>query len=169
MHTVIAGVRVFALFLVIGAAQAGLMLLTAPNWGGAGMLLATVWVTTVGVPVALAVVLWVYPQLLLAGVSANQSEPKQATEAMQWQVIGFNLIGIWLLLTGLRDLVQHGAMYLAIVDSSSAQAPSLLYQFQLWGALAQTVLAISLILGARGLLGLLRKIRAFGAQPSGRL
>ncbi len=163
MIPVIAGVRVFALFLVIGAAQAGLMLMTASDWGGTGLLVATVWMTTVGVPVALAVLLWVYPQLVLAGVSLNQSEGKPLTDATQWQVIGFNLIGIWLLVTGLRDLVQYTAMYLAVVDSSRAQTPSLLYQFQLWGALAQTVLATGLTLGGRGLLGVLRKIRAYGS------
>ena len=112
---------------------------------------------------AVGVVLWMYPGWLVrpsVGRAANEILESPLT-AEDFQRIGICLLGIWFAVDGIRSLVyllircsaigSQGYDYAGITLAMSAP--------DIAAALVLIVVGISLILGSRGLVGLLVRLR----------
>lgn len=157
-------VRLFALGLLLMAANAGLGLYIS-NWEADALLVATIWVTTVAVPVALAMMLWQFPQVLLVGTptyAAKKGTPP-AVNADDLQTVGLSLIGFWLLASGIPDAAQAIGRYMEFKAHNPAASLSPSSKLQMLAPVIKTVLGAAMALGARGIVGLVRRIRAIGS------
>lgn len=118
----------------------------------------------------LAFVLWLRPGLLAWWAAGPSQREVLETDisAAQLQYIAFSVAGIYKLITGIEGMVAHGVNLFAysrvVVDGMAITPPSYektLFVEYLVSALAGAALA----LGARGLVGVLHRVRS-GGQPS---
>ncbi len=134
------------------------------SWQADTLLIATIWITTVAVPVALALMLWRFPQVLLVGTPrlAERKGKETTISAEQLQAVGISLIGFWLLPTGLSELVATIALLINFTEANPSAALGAIGRIQIIAPIVQTCLSIAMIFGARGIVGLLRRVRVFG-------
>lgn len=156
-------VRLFALCLLLWAMRDGLNL-HLRSWQADTLLIATIWITTVAVPAALALMLWRFPQVLLVGTPrlAERKSKETTISAEQLQAVGISLIGFWLLATGLSELFVSIGILMHFRDANPSAALASVGGIQIISPIVQTCLSIAMIFGARGIGGLLRPVRAFG-------
>lgn len=161
------GVRLFSIWLVLyifGHAP-GLWTFIEHGKSGSG---AGFIVTACAVVVLAAVGLWFFPlavaRKLLPKATLDQPTPLPVEEV---QRAGFCLLGLWVLTESVPDLIYYA------VGFAVSTSPSALMSFEknTYANVAHTivefVIGVWLLLGARGLLGVLRRARTAGTgEPS---
>lgn len=120
-----------------------------------------------GAGLLLAFALWVWPNVLVWWAAGrNQHEILEtAISAAQLQHIALSVVGAWMFIGGLSGCVGHGAMILIIkheaaVGSASGMVPTNEWHWMVQYA-ATAVVGAALTLGARGLVGLLHRLRGY--------
>jgi hypothetical protein len=116
---------------------------------------------------ALAALLWVYPGMLarLAAGKASHEVFESPIDARELQHIAFALVGIVFVLDGLIDLVTTGARILMMRDIDAFARSTWMHQYgwpQLLAEIARIALGVGLVLGSRGLVEWLRRLRGRG-------
>lgn len=129
---------------------------------------------TFSVPVLTIVafgLVWLFADVLvrLALARPDGAMFESDLDAGAWQRIGFSVVGVWFAAAGLVDLVYSlgGWLHLRALRESypDMQAgPEMLPDAV--GAAAQFVVGVALLLGARGLQGLLARMRGGGQRAS---
>lgn len=122
-----------------------------------------------GLGLVLAFVLWLKPGLLAwwAAGSAHRDVFEAAIGATQLQYIAFSVAGIYKLITGLAGMLAHGLNLLAyrhITDGGIPVSPPTYETTMFVEYVVATVAGCALVLGARGLTGVLQRLRTAG-QP----
>jgi hypothetical protein len=121
-----------------------------------------------------AFLLWVYPSVLarLAAGKASQQTFESAIDAAELQWIAFSVAGLWIFFEALSGLTYDGVRELVLrhavrvnnqgldVSPSDEQLVA-----SLVANVIQLVLGFVLVMGARGLVDLLRRLR-FAGQPA---
>lgn len=121
--------------------------------------------TLVGVTVLVAVgaVLWLFADVVARAALAGPHAPRfeSTLDYGQWQALAFSLLGLWLAANGLLDLVWNGVAvwwagreYGARIERMAAHQIAAIVSSAL-----QLALGIALLLGHRGLVGLLARLR----------
>lgn len=122
-----------------------------------------VWIplASTGLMLLAAFLLWTWPGVLArlaAGRSSGQVfESPIAAEQIQW--IAFSVLGVWLFVEGLASLCYFAlqrAMASGVYDYAP-DADELIQTGAFW--LIQMLFGIGLVLGARGLTGILQRVR----------
>lgn len=109
--------------------------------------------------------LWLFPSpvsntLIRKGGAAGQ---EQQIWTSQLEVIGVGLLGLWLLYRGLSDLVYHLVTYGTRAQSTGLYADGYSeFPAYMVATIAELVVAVFLIFGARGIVRLLRQVRYGG-------
>jgi hypothetical protein len=160
------GVRLFSIWLVLYlfGHSPGLWTFIEHGESGSGS-----FVVAVSAVLALAAVgLWFFPlavaRKLLPKATLDQPTPLPVEEV---QRAGFCLLGLWVLTESVPDLVYYGVAFAA------SKSPSALMSFEkntyanVAHSIAEFVIGVWLLLGARGLLAVLRRVRTAGTgEPS---
>jgi hypothetical protein len=120
----------------------------------------------VGAFMALMAVLWIYPGVLarLAASQASGQVFESPLDAAELQYIAFAIVGVFFAITGLSDLFAVGVRMVFTMNISDSGYDGLRAQ-EITRALAaaiKTAMGIGLALGARGLVGWLRRVRERG-------
>ncbi len=159
----------FSLLVVLVRAGALYMLVAALTriapllWDNVRLEMLGPLLTGVAVLVAVAAVLWLFADLVARAALAGPDAPRidSTLDYGQWQALAFSLLGLWLAATGLLDLVWNAVAVWWASRESGAGAERLgadqLAAF-VAGAL-QVALGIALLLGHRGLVALLARLR----------
>lgn len=163
------GVRLFAIWLVIdiieGAPGAYAFLAQGGSPVPAGIVALLVATSTI--LVLLAILLWIFPlataRQLLPRAAQEQSIAPPAAESIERA--GFCLLGLWLLVRTLPELVFDGVRLYLYFTPGSPLAPRPDDYAGMAAHGIELVLAIWLLLGAKGLLGAIRWARAVGSNP----
>jgi len=114
-----------------------------------------------------AFMLWVFPGMLarLAADKASQQVFESPMEGTELQYIAFSILGLWLFFdgifglshTGLRELIlRHYMRVNTGLDTSELNAQSIA---SLVSNAIELILGAALVLGGRGLVGILRRVR----------
>jgi hypothetical protein len=126
---------------------------------------AQVWLFA-GLQVALLAVLWFLPATIAAKLLRAPRVPTEAPppRLVEWQTLGVICIGLWALTRAVPDAV-YWASFLKI--TSGAYPPLELEPDQKAGIVAtavEIVIAVSLLVGAKGITALLFKLRTAGIE-----
>ncbi len=150
-------VRLFAICLVLWAGKEGLNLHLA-QLSASSMLMITLWVSTVVVPCALAIVFWQYPQALwittpLRPQNKQGSNPNSASSISieQLLVLGIALIGMWLLASGLPRLATMIVLHLHSAQNGLSSVIESSGHLHLVAPVVQLLVALMMVFGARRL------------------
>lgn len=119
--------------------------------------------TGVAVLVAVAAVLWLFADVVARAALAGPEEPRfeSTLDYGQWQALAFSLLGLWLAANGLLDLVWNGVAAWWASREPGARIERLgrtSFAAFVTSAL-QLAIGIALLLGHRGLAGLLARLR----------
>ena len=124
-----------------------------------------------GVTLLVALLLWIYPGLL-ARLAAGQSSHQvfeSPIEASDLQYIAYSIVGLWLLFDGLGGLIYDGVNEMVLRQFIRSQNGGLDIPQAKERAIASAVVHVvqlgagaALILGARGLVAMLRRARYAG-------
>ncbi|MBX3727146.1 MAG: hypothetical protein KF823_14650 [Xanthomonadales bacterium] len=152
-------VRVGALYLLIAALTrlAPLLWDSVRSHGMAPTLIGVLVLLIIGA------VLWLFADVVARAALAGPNEPRfeSTLDYGQWQALAFSAIGLWLLVDGLLDLVWVGVEWWRAKLELGAHVARLAPQE--FAALVtnalQAALGIALLLGHRGLVGLLARLR----------
>jgi hypothetical protein len=141
------------------------------EWGTDTWTLFAVYAVTLLV----ALLLWIYPGLL-ARLAAGQSSHQvfeSPIEASDLQYIAYSIVGLWLLFDGLGGLIYDGVNEMVLRQFIRSQNGGLDIPQVNDHAIASAVVhvvqlgvGVTLILGARGLVTMLRKARYGGLPPA---
>jgi putative exporter of polyketide antibiotics len=162
-------IRVGAILLAVRVSTSflGVWESMASNQLAAG---AAVGVFSFGVgELALAALLWIYPGVLarLAAGKSSQQVFESPIDARELQQLAFALLGIVFVLEGLIDLINTGLRILAMRGFDASEAWMRQYGWpQLLTEIATILLGIALVLGSRGLVECLRRLRGRGVPPA---
>jgi hypothetical protein len=122
-----------------------------------------------------AFLLWVYPGLLarMAAGRASHQVFESPIDASDLQYIAFSIVGLWLFFDGLFGLIHDGVSQLMLrhmlqgqnggLDISQASAHMIASSVV---HVVQLGVGVALVLGARGLVAMLRRARHVGLQPA---
>lgn len=116
------------------------------------------------VTLLLCAAVWLFADVL---VRCALARPDGATfestlDAADWQRVGFSVIGLWFAAVAVVDLVATAGSWMhlrALQQDYPDTDISLQLLPDVFGALSQLVLGASLLLGARGLQGLVARLR----------
>ena len=165
LHTVLCIViRMGAVLMAVGLLEQAPSIFLYPSQGGqysAGAL----WLSGAGL--VLAFMLWLSPNLLARWAVGRSSHESLEIPigADQIQRIAFSIVGTWLFIAGVTGLVARVVMMLVVYhrsaygDSTRVLASSDWYW--LVEHLATAVVGGCLVLGSRGLVGLLHRVRGY--------
>jgi hypothetical protein len=130
----------------------------------AGYMGEQLWPTVVAsiVLVVVAIVFWLFADVLSRLTLARPGQPPFESDISfeQWQELAIRVIGLYIGVEGLLNFA-YGALvtyYLARQDMVVADAYSMVQNGAVLGAM-QAVIGLSLFLGARGLTGLVHRLR----------
>jgi len=158
------GVRLFAIWVfitLITRVPGNVALLQ--KWGG-DVLGVIIFVSASAILLVVCVVLWLFP----VGVAGKllpdaDNPPAQPSSADEWFSVGCRLLGLWTVVDTLPSLFFY---YLPVgIVSKHPDMAGVWHEDYKWSVaslIAEVVLGIWLLLGARGLLGLLRWARSVG-------
>ena len=168
------GIRLAAVLLaanVLLSAPGGYASLAHGNWSGNEIgWFAALWTAVM----LFALLLWIYPGALarLAAGKASQQIFESPISAEELQYIAFSVVGLWILLAGLIGFADFALRELFVahaLQSHSAGLDSELLKTRVITDLAPQILRIlvgsAVMLHARGLVGLLRRVREGGLPP----
>jgi len=157
------GVRLFSIWLVVYLFGHAPGLWTFVEYGQSGSGGAGLVVTVCAVLVLAAVGLWFFPlavaRKLLPKATLDQPTPLPVEEV---QRAGFCLLGLWVLTESVPYLIYYAVAF------TVSPSPSALMSFEkntyanVAHTIAEFVIGVWLLLGARGLLGVLRWARTAG-------
>lgn len=159
------GVRLFCIWLAV------YVLRDLPGLWTFGQHLAHDSRMMIGLGVYIAIVvltvaaLWAFPLAIARKLlpRAAQEQPVSLAPVEQMQRVGFCLLGLWLLTLAIPGLAYE----VVLIRIYTRPGSTLELQPQHYAALAQSlvelVLAVWLLFGARGLLGILRQARTAGS------
>lgn len=127
-----------------------------------------------GLGLILAFVLWIKPGLLAwwAAGPSHREVFEADINAVQLQYIAFSVAGIYKLITGLAGALAHGLNLLAyrhIMEGGVPIAPPTYEKTMFVEYVVAIVAGVALTLGARGLTGVLQRLRASGQPLEGAL
>ena len=130
-----------------------------------------VWIPLAGVGalVLLAALVWVFADKLGRLVMARPQQPVFESELPieQWQMLAFSVVGLWLVVAGLGDLVFFAVRAFVVLrlvpDAESYELPPDNLASVVASA-AQLGLGLALVIGNGGLVGMLRRWRQAGAH-----
>jgi hypothetical protein len=112
-----------------------------------------------------AIILWTFPNLIAKKIISWDVEEtnKEKTSAEEIEVVGFSLIGLFYLYYAISDLVYWAIFTLFIQKSYDVPVDlSIEQKVNIIVTVVEFLFALIIILRARGLVGLLRKIRNAG-------
>ena len=165
LHTVLCvAIRLAAVLMAVGIFEQipGLVLYPAEDGHLTWAALALY-----GAGLLLAFALWLRPNLLAWwAIGRNQREVlEMAISVGQLQYLALSVVGVWVFVGGLGGFVSHGALILLIkhdatVGDASGMVPTTEWR---WMTYYGTMLlaGAALTLGARGLAGLLQRLRGY--------
>lgn len=152
-------VRAGALYLLVAA----LTRLAPLLWNQVRLEMLAPMLTGVVVLFAFGAVLWLFADVVARAALAGPGEPRfdSTLDYGQWQALAFSLLGLWLAATGLLDLVWNAVAVWWASRESGARIERLgADQFAaIVSSAVQVALGIALLLGHRGLVGLLARLR----------
>ena len=160
-------IRTYALWLgaqvLIGIP---VMFMQAKNWGDGGL------GVFLGIDVAVllvAALLWLFADVIAKlGIARPQQELFESDMSRQdWQGIFFSTIGLWLLVEGALQMCHEAAQWVYVhrIAEQENFAPVVEGQFAKNVSTGlETAIGISLLLGGRGLAGLLQRMRGGGSM-----
>jgi hypothetical protein len=131
------------------------------QWVGPGLALL--------VPLSLAAIVWLFAHRLAHLVMARPGQPVFESDIApsEWQTLAFSVIGLWFVLTGVLDVVYYFFRWFAIRRMIPGSLGETMYPEDFWVGWVvsgiQVVLGLVVMLGARGLVGWLRRVRYAGA------
>jgi hypothetical protein len=167
------GIRLAAVLLAVRTlvGMPGIFVLPHGDWST-----GEIWLMTIlNVAVLLfAFLLWVFPGTLarLAAGKASQEVFESPIEGAELQYIAFSIVGLWLFFDAIVSLTYIGLHevilrhYLRVqtgIDMSDKNAQSIA---SLVSNIVELVIGIALMLGARGLVAMLRGARYAGLPPT---
>lgn len=151
-------VRAGALYLLVGA----LTRLAPLLWDQVRIDGVGPWLAGAAVLFAFGAVLWMFADLVARAALAGPDEPRfeSTLDYGQWQALAFSLLGLWLALTGLLDLVWNAAAIWWFARGPGVDLDLGPNRFaDIVTCALQVVAGIALLLGHRGLSGLLARLR----------
>lgn len=135
----------------------------------ARFMIAVLVMAAIGLVIAL--VLWLKPGVLAwwaAGRGKDEVFESQI-DAGQIQYIALSVLGAWLVVSGLAALVPS-EMQLVRLQHLADAYPGMVPPSDAWNSLIRSlviaVAGVILMLGARGLVGLLHRLRGYSMQPT---
>jgi hypothetical protein len=165
LHTVVCiAIRLGAVFLAVGLVQQSVAIFLYPDPGGHLAVPASV---LVGVGLLVAFALWLRPDILawwaISGKQREILEISMTAEQVQW--ISFSVLGMWLFIGAMSNLVVHIVMILVAMRHSAYEGVSPGWPSDDWRLMLKyaltAVFGATLTLGARGLVGLLNRLRGY--------
>jgi hypothetical protein len=160
----LAAVFGFAEVFYVGTAQ---MLVLGPgivrDWG------MTLLIVMVIISLSVFAAMWIFADKIAGWALARRDSAQFESQlgVQQWQHIGFAMIGAWFVMEGLVQVGSNLRSWTMLrwgeSDYTPEQINSVLWSGADW--VIQIALGIGLMLGARGLAGLLHRLRTAG-QPS---
>lgn len=139
--------------LVFYSTQDGHLVLGALSLYGAGLLVACA--------------LWLWPNLLAWwAVARNHQEVLEMTISPgRLQYVAMSVVGVWTFIGGLSGFVGHGAIIVLIKHEATVGNPSGMVPMTEWHWMVyygtMLLAGAALALGARGLAGLLHRLRGY--------
>jgi hypothetical protein len=165
LHTVLCvAIRLGAVLMAVGILEQIPGLVLYPTQDG-----HLVWaaLSLHGAGLLLAFALWLWPNLLAWwAVGRNRHEMLElAITPAQLQYVAMSVVGIWALIGGLSGLVAHGAVVLfvrqaAVMGDASGMIPASEWRSMVYFG-TMLLAGAALTLGARGLAGLLQRLRGY--------
>lgn len=156
-------VRLFALYIAISILGNVGKLVAYMRFGTSGDISPGVLVPAIGIPLAVALILWLVPLTIARKLlPVTKAAPKERRPTLaEYQAVAFSVLGMWMLAEHLPAVFSWigYALYLNANPSAS------LTEYE-YGKLAATVggivIGFWLLFGARGFVGLLRNARSAG-------
>lgn len=156
-------VRMFAIFIAVWVMRHGFVvvpMLAGPDATRTDLLAVFL---TVSVPLVVAVLLWVFPARVAGHLLPRTSTPARPEPwtAAELQAAAFSVLGMWILARAVADL-GYWIVYLLLLPGSGAYRSSGLSPADLGGLVStalELVIGVWLLLGARGLAGVIRRFR----------
>ncbi|HEY6862831.1 MAG TPA: hypothetical protein VI319_02935 [Burkholderiales bacterium] len=154
--------RLFAIWLVLYVIRSGpgLWVMNARESDATGMALVLV---VVAVMLLVAALLWLFPLSVASALMPRSAlEQRGALPIEDLQRCGFLLLGLWVLATSIPGVLRYAFIYFLTSQrgNAAAFAPEVPAAFA--GLIAETLIGIWLVFGAKGLVGLVRWARDAG-------
>lgn len=120
---------------------------------------------------ALAALLWIYPGVLarMAAGGSSQQVFESPISGAELQQIVLCAIGVWFAMGGVVDLMGLGVRLIVAAHMSTNVTFGEIVRHDLGrivSVLVKVALGVALALGARGLVGVLRRVREQGLPPA---
>lgn len=123
------------------------------------------YVSALVTPVVLGLLLWLFPARIADSVFRTETDNPGRDEWLQgFESIGIRLLGVYLLYHACSDLAHNAAGYVRVREAFPGLAGGELFRLRVGMAVngVQVAIAAWLIIGARGISNLLRRIRYAG-------
>lgn len=161
-------VRLFAIFLVVYTLRYAMSLvsfatLDPPDY------VSSAFIVLFGLaPILIAILLWRFP-LTIASILIPQIKAGTKPVALgevEAQVIAFSILGLWVLVSAIPDIFYWVTYVYRIKSVGFGQVRTELTPQNIAGivsTIAQFILGVWLLLGSRGLVGMVQKLRHAGS------
>ena len=143
------------------------MLIQAKNWGDGGL---GVFLGIDAAVLVIAALLWLFADVIAKlGIARPQQALFETDMSFQeWQAILFSAIGLWLLVQGVLQFSHEAAQWFYVHRISEQENVEPIVEGQFAKNVSttlETAIGVGLLLGGRGLAGLLQRIRGQGSMP----
>jgi hypothetical protein len=128
-------------------------------------------VVSMALPVAIGVLIWIFSGRLAALMvkpAAGQAGEEEPAGPVDWdtvQVVAFSITGVFFIVNAVPSLVSAFAVYTLLPQPNIGQA-GLQNASRMAEAVIRILLGVWLVLGSKGLVKLLKKIRTAGVNPN---
>ncbi|SDS85072.1 hypothetical protein SAMN05216421_2323 [Halopseudomonas xinjiangensis] len=156
--------RLFSVFLFVLAVRSGTLIASATGYDHKSLLLATLF--GAAFTLAIAVVLWRFPLSIARKLLpvTDGGGTKVSTDTTPILEIGCTLLGLWLFASALSDVVQWSLYWLIISNQGYGESVSASQIGSIIASFAELVFALWLVLGYKGVLGFIYRVRLLGAR-----
>ena len=142
------------------------MVVQAKNWGDGGL---GVFLGIDAAALLIAALLWLFADVIakLGIARPQQALFESSMSRHDWQAIFFSTIGLWLMVQGVLQFSHEAAQWFYVHRMSEQEnfAPVVEGQFaKNVSTIVETAIGVGLLLGGRGLAGLLQRIRGLGSM-----
>lgn len=159
-------VRLFAVFLIVYTLRYSGSVISLASLDSPGFWISALVMLFAFLPVVIAFLLWRFPLSVASALipkATNREKPKPLSEP-EIQVVAFSILGLWLLASAIPD-VFYWVIYAYRMETVGFRNVELTPQ-NIAGIVSTTVelvLGLWLLLGSKGIVGIVRRLRHAGS------
>lgn len=161
-------VRLFAVFLVVYTLRYAMSLvsfatLDPPDY------VSSAFIVLIGLsPILIAIFLWRFPLAVASKLipQTDASTKPGALDEVEFQVTAFSILGLWVLVSAIPDIFYWVTYVYRIKNIGFGQVRTELTPqniASITSTIAEFILGVWLLLGSKGLVGMVRKLRHAGS------